>query len=86
MPKTNKNRHYRRKSFGKSILDSKPTLILHHYWTPKQYLQPVADVLTAYKAGIPFNRAVDQVYTLDLNHLNRNKLAEHALKTIANDY
>lgn len=80
-----KNR-YKKETVGKSIFDDNPTLILNRYWTPKTYASAVEDVLNAYKQGIPFNRAVDQVATLDPHHLNRNKLAEHALKTIANDY
>ena len=80
-----KNR-YKKEVIGKSIFDDNPTLTLNHYWTPKAYLNPVNDVLTAYRQGIPFNRAVDQVFALNPNGINRNKLAEHALKTIANNY
>lgn len=84
MPKY-KNR-YKTQSFGKSVFDDNPTLILHRYWIPKSYMQAVSDVLTAFHSGIPFNRAVDQVAALDTNHINRDKLAEHTLKTIANQY
>ena len=87
MPKSNRfDKRYKKRQFGKSLLDDNPTLTLHRYWTPKPYLQPVQDVLTAYHSGISFNKAVDQVAALDPNHINRNKLAEHTLKTIANDY
>ena len=89
MPKPrhyNRKNYYKKESFGKSALDDNPTLTLNHYWTPKTYRDAVSDVITAYKNGIPFNRAVDQVAALDPNHINRNKLAEHTLKTIANDY
>lgn len=86
MQKNKKNRYYRKESFGKSVFNGKPTLIINHYLVPASYRHAVLDVLTAFKSGIPFNRAVDQVYALDPNHLNRNKLAEHTLKTIANDY
>lgn len=80
------NNRYRTDKYGKSIFDGSPTLTISRYRIPKPYLNAVNDVLTAYKQGIPFNRAVDQVATLDPDHINRNKLAEHALKTIANDY
>ncbi len=80
------NRKYKPRVIGKSIFDGSPTLIINEYHTPNGYHRAVTDVLTAYRSGIPFNRAIDQVYALDPNHLNRNKLAEHALKTIANDY
>lgn len=81
-----KHRHYKKDSFGKSLFDGNPTLIINRYLVPRSYRDAVADVLTAFKAGISFNRAVDQVYTLDTAHLNRDKLAEHTLKSIANDY
>lgn len=78
--------YYRKEVHGKSVFDDNPTLIINRYRTPNGYYQAVNDVLTAFHSGIPFNRAVDQVYSLDSTHLNRNKLAEHTLKTIANDY
>lgn len=78
--------HYRKEVRSKSAFDDSPTLIINRYHTPNGYYDAVQDVLTAFKSGIPFNRAVDQVYALDSTHLNRNKLAEHTLKTIANDY
>lgn len=81
-----RDRRYRTETFGKSLFDDNPTLTLNHYWTPKIYQQAVTDVIAAYRHGIPFNKAVDQVYALDPKHLNRNKLAEHTLKTIANDF
>lgn len=81
------NRYYRTETFGKSVFDDKPTLILNHYRVPNTYKNAVSDVLEAYRLnGIPFNRAVDQVYALNPTNLNRNKLAEHTLKTIANDF
>lgn len=86
MPKQKSCRKYRKKSFGKSVFDDKPTLVLNRYWTPKHYIQPVQDVITAFKADVPFNKALDQVATLYSDSINRNKLAEHTLKTIANDY
>lgn len=81
-----KRSQYKPKTCGKSVFDNSPTLVVNRYWIPKSYFNPVTDVLNAYKSGVPFNRAVDQVAALDPIHINRNKLAEHALKTIANDY
>lgn len=86
MPKNKNYAHYRKKVARKSIFDGNPTLVLNRYWTPEAYILPVQDVLTAFKSGIPFNRAVDQVYTLNKSTIKRDKLAEHTLKTIANDY
>ena len=83
---TANSKRYKPKVVGRSIFDDSPTLTFNRYWTPKPYLDAVRDVITAYKSGIPFNRAVDQVHALDPDRLNRNKLAEHALKSIANDY
>lgn len=88
MPNTRQkqNRRYSRRSSGKSVFDGKPTLILNRYWVPKQYIDPVSDVINALKHDVPFNKAVDQVYALHSNSINRNKLAEHTLKYIANQY
>lgn len=84
--KHNYNNPYRKQVVTKSAFDNNPTLIINRYRTPSTYRKAVSDVLTAFHSGTPFNRAVDQVFALDPNHLNRNKLAEHTLKTIANDY
>ena len=86
MSPNGKRSQYRPKTYGKSVFDNSPTLVVNRYWIPKSYFNPVNDVLNAYKSGVPFNRAVDQVAALDSDHINRNKLAEHALKSIANDY
>ena len=81
-----RNKNYRQIYYGKSIIDNSPTLIINHYHVPNAYFDAVKDVITAFKNGIPFNRAVDQVSALNPNTINRNKLAEHTLKFIANDY
>ena len=81
----NPKHHYKKKTYGKSVFDDSPTLTINRYWIPKTYVDAVNDVITAYKSNIPFNRAVDQVATLN-PQLNRNKLAEHTLKYIANEY
>lgn len=80
-----RNRRYKTEAFGKSVFDGSPTLVLNRYRVPDTYSQAVSDVITAFRNGVPFNRAVDQAAALDPSHLNRNKLAEHTLKTIAND-
>ena len=86
MSKTKQSSKYKPKSFGKSVFDGNPTLIINRYWLPKPYIDPVHDVITAFKHDIPFNRAVDQVATLYPHTVNRDKLAEHTLKFIANQY
>lgn len=86
MSKYRNNSRYSKECHGKSVFDGKPTLIINRYHIPNGYKNAVINVITAYKSGIPFNKAIDQVYLLDSDHLNRNKLAEHTLKTIANDY
>ena len=84
MPKTNPK--YKRKTKRKSIFDNNPTLTLNRYWTPKPYLDAVTLTLQLhYESRYSFNRSVDQASAV-YPHLNRNKIAEHALKTIANDY
>lgn len=80
------NNRYRKESYGKSVFDGKPTLVINRYRVPKPYQNAVNNVITSYKNNIPFNKAVDHVASLDPEHINRNKLAEHALKAIANDY
>lgn len=77
---------YRKKRSGKSVFDGRPTLTLNRYWLPKPYIDPVHDVFVAVKADVPFNRAVDQVALLYADAIDRNKLAEHALKWLANQY
>lgn len=81
-----RDNRYTQEKYGKSVFDDSPTLTINRYHTPNGYKRAVQDVISAYKNDVPFNRAVDQVCALDPNHLNRNKLAEHTLKTIANDY
>lgn len=86
MSKTKPNGKYKPKSFGKSVFDGNPTLVINRYWLPKPYIDPVNDVIIAFNHGIPFNRAVDQVAVLYPHTVNRDKLAEHTLKFIANQY
>lgn len=89
MPKvthSKQKRNYRKKSYGRSVIDDKPTLIVHQYIPPKSYRDAIADVLTAYHSGISFNKAIDQVVALYPSTINRENLVTHTLKTIANDY
>lgn len=81
---TVKQKHYSKRSFGKSVFDGKPTLVINEYRVPKSYQAAVNDVITALKHDVGFNKAVDQVAALYPHSINRNKLAEHALKFIAN--
>ena len=76
---------YRRKVRQRSPFDNSPTLITNEYYVPKQYAEAVKLVISARMSGTPFNKAVDHVASA-YPHLNRNKLAEHTLKTIANEY
>ena len=81
-----KHRHYRKTTVSKSPFDNNPTLIVNDYLIPTPYIKPVSNVITLrVEQRIPFNRAVDQVASIYPN-INRNKLAEHTLKTIANEY
>ena len=84
-PMPSRNHKYTPKVIARSMFDNDPTLITHHFRVPNTYTRAVTDVITAYRAGIPFNRAVDQVFTLDPSSMNRNRLAEYVLRTIAND-
>lgn len=69
-----------------SFFNKYPNLTINRYWIPKQYLDAVFLTIDIYRSGIPFNKAVDQAFAVSPNNLNRNKLAEHTLKYIANDY
>ena len=86
MSKDRQNAKYKPKVKAKSVFDGSPTLLVNEYWMPKPYVQPVREVIADFKSGIPFNRAVDQVAAVYKDSVNRDKLAEHALKTIANEY
>lgn len=87
MPKRHKT--YRRKTItidsDKSYFEKYPTITLNRYWVPKAYLDAVTLTIQLYRDGVSFNRSVDQAHAI-YPALKRNKVAEHALKTIANDY
>ena len=80
------SRNYKKKCQGKSVFDDDPLLTVHSYRVPNSYANAVNDVLTAFRSGISFNKAVDQVAALNHHTINRNRLAEHTLRFIANDY
>ena len=81
-----RRRYSKRSHKSKSIFDDNPTLS-NRYWIPKQYHEAVMLTIKLYKSDVPFNRAVDQAFASFPNHpINRNKLAEHTLKFIANDH
>ena len=71
-----------------SFFSKYPTITTNKYWIPKTYKDSVELAIQLYRSGISFNKALDQAYAVanDPNHINRNKLAEHTLKSIANDY
>ena len=80
----NTSKRYSKQTFGKSVFDGKPTLITYRYRVPKPYQEAVSNVISAFRNGTSFNTACDQVAASDPDHINRNKLAEHTLKFIAN--
>lgn len=79
-------RKYQAKTVRKSPFDDSPTLIVNEFHAPRSYEDAIQDVITAYRHDISFNKALDQVAALYAGKVNRNKLAEYALRTIANDY
>lgn len=91
MPNKKANKHrYQKKTIRldseKSYFDKYPTLTLNRYWIPKAYLDAVNLTLQLhYESRFSFNRSVDQAHAA-YPKLNRNKIAEHTLKYIANDY
>lgn len=90
MPRKNDKHRYRKKTVRldseKSFFDKYPTLVVNRYWIPNAYLDAVNLTLQLhYESRFSFNRSVDQASAVYPN-LNRNKIAEHALKWIANDY
>ena len=61
------------------------TVTINRYWIPKPYIDAVNLTIQLFKHDVPFNKAVDQA-AASFPNVNRNKLAEHTLKFIANDY
>lgn len=80
-----KHPKYKKNVRQRSPFDNSPTLITNDYQPPTRYKDAVTLTLKLFRAGTPFNQAVDQAHSA-FPHTNRNKLAEHTLKTIANDY
>lgn len=90
MPRKKAKSTYRKKTVRldseRSYFDKYPTLTLNRYWIPTAYLDAVVLVIQLYRdSKFSFNRSVDQASAV-YPKLNRNKIAEHTLKTIANDY
>lgn len=91
MPKKNSDKHrYHKKTIRldseRSFFDKYPTLTINRYYIPSAYLDAVNLTLQLhYESRFSFNRSVDQASAVYPN-LNRNKIAEHTLKHIANDY
>lgn len=85
----NKSKRYHPKSVrvdsNHSFFEKYPTLTFNRYWIPKAYLDAVMLTIQLYHSGYSFNKSADQASAVYPN-LNRNKLVEHTLKYIANDY
>lgn len=83
------NGHYKKRSVrvdsNHSFFEKYPTLTVNRYWIPKHYVDAVHLTIQLYRDGYSFNRSADQANAV-YPHLNRNKLVEHTLKFIANDY
>lgn len=89
MSKNNSKRYHKktvRIDSNHSYFDKYPTLTINRYWIPKPYLDAVHLTIQLYRDHkLSFNKAIDQA-ALTCPNLNRNKIAEHTLKFIANDY
>lgn len=89
-----KNKRNRYKKVTTEVTDTSffgkyPTITVNKYWIPNAYLDDVKLVVQLFRSGYSFNRSIDQAFAAhppNKQQINRNKLAEHALKYIANDY
>lgn len=69
-----------------SFFDKYPTIIANRYWIPNAYLDAVNLTIQLFQdSKFSFNRSVDQAAAV-YPSLNRNKIMEHTLKFLANDY
>lgn len=75
-------KHYTRRT---TRIDINTLVTTNEYHVPDKYKTAVAKVIQAYVSGLSFNRAVDKIAE-EYKSLNRNTLAKHTLKYIANDY
>lgn len=75
-------KHYTKRT---TRIDINTLVTTNEYHVPDKYKTAVAKVIQTYFSGLPFNRAVDKVAG-EYKSLNRNTLAKHTLKYIANDY
>lgn len=76
-------KHYTRRT---TRIDMNTIITVNEYHVPKNYKAAVENVLDLFKhSDIPFNQAVDQV-AASHKSLNRNTLAKHTLKYLANEY
>ena len=66
-------------------IDINTLVTTNEYNIPDKYKTAVNKVIQAYVSGLPFNRAIDKIAE-EYKSLNRNTLAKHTLKYIANDY
>lgn len=75
-------KHYKKQY---TRIDLNNIVTTNEYQVPKKYQQAVEIVIKVYRSGISFNKSIDQV-SASYKSLNRNTLAKHTLKFIANDY
>lgn len=76
-------KHYTRKT---TKIDLNHIVTTNEYHVPKDYRRAVEKVLDTFRhSDLSFNKAVDQV-AASYKSLNRNTLAKHALKYLANEY
>ena len=74
-------KHYTRKT---TRIDFNTIVTVNEYHVPSKYQAAVEKTLQAFRNGLPFNQAVDQTVA-SYKSLNRNTLAKHTLKYIANE-
>lgn len=83
----NKSHRYKKQQvpYDPSYFGKYPSITINKYWIPKSYLDAVHLSVDLFRSGISFNKSLDQAHAV-YPQTNRNKLAEHTLKYIANDY
>lgn len=74
-------KHYTKRT---TRIDINTLVTTNEYHVPEKYKTAVSKVIQAYFSGLPFNKAVDKIAD-EYKSLNRNTLAKHTLKHIAND-
>lgn len=76
-------KHYTKRT---TRIDMNTIITVNEYHVPNNYKAAVESVLDTFRhSDLSFNQAVDQV-AASRKSLNRNTLAKHALKYLANEY